>query len=248
MRPSVIACIRAMPSATVPLIGDNNVVIPPSRGLPDATVLLNASSTTGGVTQVTASATPTANRLQIAYVASAAAAAVNTPTCTGQGLTWVQVATVAYVAANRRLTVFRALGPSATAGALTFDFGGQTQTSVCWGQLEVSQTDTTGTDGSGAIVQAPSPATVGAGIGSIAAPTLAAFEHVNNLALVISANDISGTMTPDGAFTELTDVNIAAGNITLESQSARNVQTCTTTFSGTTAAGGGSISMEIKAS
>ena len=155
------------------------------RGVPAATVLLNAASTTGGTTQATASATPTANRLQIAYVASAAAAAPSTPTCTGQGLTWVQVQTSNFVAGNRRLTVFRAMGPSPTAGALTFDFAGQTQTSVAWGQIEFSGVDTSGSNGSGAVIQAPTPTTVGAGVASIAAPTLSALEHANNVNLTI---------------------------------------------------------------
>lgn len=218
-----------------------------ARGNPSVAILLDASSTVGGTTQVTGLATPTANKLQIFAVASAASAAVNTPTVTGQGLTWVQIQTVAYVASNRKLTVFRAMGSSPSLGVLTVDFGGQTQTSVAWVQLEITGTDTTGTNGSGAIVQSTTK-TVGAGVSTISATALSAFEHANNLNLTVTANDINGTMTPDADFTEITDRAITAGNITLHTQRAVNQTTCDTTFSGSTSAGGGGVSMEIKAS
>jgi hypothetical protein len=120
-----------------------------------AVSLTSSSSTTSATSHATASVTPTANRLVLAAVVNKIGTApASTPTCSGNGLTWVQVATVPYNtnASNlHRLTLFRAMGTSPSAGAITFDYAGTTHTSAGWSVIEFSGVNTTGTNGSGAI-------------------------------------------------------------------------------------------------
>jgi len=103
-----------------------------------------------GTTFTTASVTPGANKLQLLYVWSQAAVAPNAPTVTGNGLTWVQVATIVF-GTTRRLTLFRALGASPSAGTISIAFAGQSQTAGLWRLTEFAGVDTSGTNGSGAI-------------------------------------------------------------------------------------------------
>jgi hypothetical protein len=107
------------------------------------TVLTSGSSTMDGSSVQTASITPGANRAVFAAIQSATAMGPVTPTAKGNGLTWVQVANVAFVGGVRRLTVFRAMGASPTAGMITFTFQTpmmppmpQTQTSFTWSVIE----------------------------------------------------------------------------------------------------------------
>lgn len=109
-------------------------------------------SDSGASSYSTASITPTANKLLLAAVYSGYAAGTpNQPTLTSSGLTWVAVGTV--VVGVNRITLFRALAASPSAGAVTIDFGGQTQDRCYWSISEFDGTDVGGTNGSGAIVQ-----------------------------------------------------------------------------------------------
>jgi hypothetical protein len=109
----------------------------------------------GGTSFGTASVTPKANKLYLLAVHNRCSSGTgNEPTVTGDGLTWVKVATSQNGASpEERQTLFRALGSSPTTGALTIDFAGQTQVYCSWYLNEFSNVDTTGTNGSGAIVQ-----------------------------------------------------------------------------------------------
>jgi len=211
-----------------------------------ASALTSSSSTADGTSFATASVSPGANRLILAAVATAAGSTPNAPTASGNGLTWVEVATVNYVVGNRRLTVFRAMGSSPSAGAVTFSFAGQTQTSAAWIILQLTNTNTGGTNGSGAVVQSGT-ATVGAGTSTVTGPTLAALENVANLHVAFVSADINGTVTPDADFTEVADVAVSSGNVTLEAQYALAQTVNVSTLSTTTSSGAGMISIEAKA-
>lgn len=74
----------------------------------------------------------------------------NTPTLSGCGLSWTEVASVLYDNSGTwrgRVTLFRASGASPTPGALTIDCGGQTQGACVWSIHEFPGTDTTTDDG-----------------------------------------------------------------------------------------------------
>ena len=177
----------------------------------------------------------------LAAVVSTIAAGPNTPTATGAGLTWVQVATVAYSGAStRRLTVFRAAGASPSAGAVTFDFAGQTQGSFAWSIIQFAGADEGGTNGSAAVVQSTTNTAVTTT--SITA-TLAALENSANMAVVFVGRDLNSAITPDANFTEISDVLVNNGPLSLESEVALGRTSATATYTSSTA---GSIAVEIK--
>ena len=186
----------------------------------------------------TASVSPAANRVVLAVVQTAAGAGPVAPTATGNGLTWVQERTVTF--STRRMTALRAMG-SPSAGAITFDFGGQTQTSAIWQVFECSNVDTGGTNGSEAIPQSVS-ATVAAG--TTVTSTLAALAGATSRHLCFVGLDIASSVTPDADLVEISDASVAAGASTLESQTALNQVACTPTFS---SANGAALSLEVKA-
>lgn len=145
------------------------------------THILTNQSSTGATSYVTASGNPTTGFLEFLEVGNQVAAGTpNEPTVTGAGLTWVKVDTkVSTSVTTRRVTLFRAMG-TASAGALTIDMAGQTQVRCGWSWSEFSGTDTSGTNGSGAIVQSAVGETTDAAPTTTLVVTLAAFSSVNN--------------------------------------------------------------------
>lgn len=126
----------------------------------------------------TASISPLANALILAAVAhwSNATIPAPTPTLSGNGLTWVSITTVTLVG-GYRLTLFRAMGASPSSGVVTIDFGGDVQGQIEWSIGQVTGVDTSGTHGSGAIVQSATNTVLP---GTSLTVTLGAFGHVNN--------------------------------------------------------------------
>lgn len=119
-----------------------------------ATLLTNGKG--GGAASFnTASITPPARKLILAVVMNNNnAGGSNEPTMSGNGLTWVRVATKQNAHdTNQRITLLRAMGGSPTTGVATIDFGGQTTTSAFWGIAYVNPTDQSDANGAGAIVQ-----------------------------------------------------------------------------------------------
>lgn len=144
------------------------------------------SGSTGASTSTvtTASVSPSANKLQLLAVNSRnfTGSAPPAPTVTGCGLTWVQVTNIQYdtgPTSLKRVTLFRAMGASPTTGTLSIDFAGDSQTDVCWSLDEFTGMDTSGTNGSGAIVQTVTAKDETGSATSITA-TLAAFASASN--------------------------------------------------------------------
>lgn len=195
-------------------------------------------------TAVTASVTPGANRVVYAAFMSALAAGPAAPTgVAGNGLTWVQVASVPFHTSNaRRITAFRALGASPSAGAITATWA-VGQTSKQWSIIECSGVDTSGTNGSGATVQ------------SVTTTATAATTVTNTLAALAAASSVhlawtgisngNTTITPDADFVELTDTTVATGVGTFESQVATNQTPVTPTWASSGQAG--VVSIEVRA-
>lgn len=144
---------------------------------------LTSGSTNDTTSSVSASVTNTANNLILLAVAQRTGITVdpNAPTATGLSLTWETVATIVFdtsTSSRRRITVLRAMGASAT-GAITIDYGGQSQTHASWIISEFSGIDTGGTNGSSAIVQSAT-AKDETGTATTVVATLAAFGSANN--------------------------------------------------------------------
>jgi hypothetical protein len=116
--------------------------------------LTAGSNVTASSSFATATITPGAGRLVLAFVLGQKVGGPGTPTASGNSLTWQQVASVTNAGpGNSRITCFRAMGPAPSAGALTFDFAGQQQQACAWSVFEYDNIDGSGTNGSGAVAQ-----------------------------------------------------------------------------------------------
>lgn len=202
--------------------------------------LTTNSDTTAGTSFATASISPTANRLVLAGVVSHNTTTLASPTLTGNGLTWVSVAAV-NLGSARRLSVFRAMGSSPSAGAVTIDFGAVSQTACCWSIVQLTNPNTSGTNGSGAIVQSDTNSAVTV---TTINTTLASLENAANAMVVFVGLSVETGVTPDAQFTELGDDGEVGNAIGIESEWALNQTTCDPTFSSATA---GIIGIEVKA-
>ena len=170
-------------------------------------ILTNGFSTVNASSYNTASITPTANRLILVSVANRIGADTATlPTLSGNGLTYVQVATQ-LTGTLRRTTLFRAMGASPTAGAVTIDFGGVTQSHCVWSISEFADVDTSGTNGSGAVVQSNTSTATSVTKSTV---TLSAFGTANNAAYSAMQNAADQGTTPGPGFTEIYD---SAGSV-----------------------------------
>lgn len=149
----------------------------------------------------TASITPAANKLIVAAIGCyrSLGTAVQ-PTLSGNGLTWVAInsQTVATGGDSLRVTVFRSMGAAPSTGVITINYGGVTHAFSTWSVVEFDGVDTSGTNGSGAVVQSA----VGSGTSTTALATLAAFGSASNATYGASQWN-GGPVTEGAGFTEL---------------------------------------------
>ena len=220
--------------------GTEEIGVSDSRETIGVTALTSSATTTDAASFNTASIDPADNSLVLAFVASRRASPA-APTLTGNGLTWVQVASVTDASTAIRLTVFRAMGASPSSGAVAIDFSATSQTSCAWVIVQLTSADTSGTNGSGALVQ--SVTDTEDAVTSITA-TLAALEHVANVNVTAAAITANASITPDSDFTELADVATTSNPFTLEVQWAVNQIACTPSFASNNAV---IASVEVKA-
>jgi hypothetical protein len=213
--------------------------------LPDgimATGLTSNGSSTDADSYATASVTCTANRLVLIAVGNSHATEATTPTVTGP-ITMVQEQTEPSGTGTRRCTVFRGMGSGT--GAFTIDFGGVTQTACAWSVVEFEGVDTSGTNGSGAIVQSESSTSGTANSHSV---SLSAFgDATHNVAYGAFANTLSGTddMTPGSGFIELHDTGTTAPGMNVCTEWRRGEDTGVDYSSGTNTVWRG-VALEIK--
>jgi hypothetical protein len=181
-------------------------------------VAITVSELTGGTattvsSQATASVSPGGNRLIRVTVHSGinGGTTPNQPTLTGNGLTYVAVDTQVFsdgISVTERLTVFRAMGESPSAGAITIDFAAQSQARVLWSVEEWDGVAVTGANGADAIVQSdPSE-----GASTSPAGALAAFGDAVNHACAISISSAPGgaSVTLEGSFTAFTERSVTS--------------------------------------
>ena len=210
-----------------------------------ATNLTQFNSNTDANSYATASISPTTNRLIIATVTSSKSGTPDTPTLSGNGLTWVQFNQIAYdtVGTQRASTFFRAMGSSPTPGAVTADFGGVTQTACVIIIDEFSDVDTSGTNGSGAIVQSVTGTEYSLDTLTI---TLGSFSSANNATYGVVSNGDSGNYTAGTGFTQVGASGSTTPLINTMSQ-FRSDNDTSVTFAGTALWTMGGIAIEIKA-
>lgn len=146
--------------------------------------------------------------LLLASVFTMNGASVGTPTLTdtGLGLTWVQIATVTNAGATRRNTLFRAYAVTGGSGiTISSDYGGNTQTKNCWRVSQVTGTSTSGTSGSGAIVQSKTGTDNAGGGTHTYSITLNSSVGSNTMTFGSQSQDGSNLIDPGANYTELAE-------------------------------------------
>lgn len=175
------------------------------------TLLTSSNNVTPAATFNTASISPGANRLILAAVAGVDNDVTTAPafTLTGNGLTWVSVDRI--TTGVLTLQLFRAMGASPSAGAVTIDADVTTLGCGYWGISEYTGVDTSGTNGSGAVGNV---AQNGASSTNTLTVTLPAFGSANNgtFGAYVAVNETPAafTFTPGSGFTELAETVAAA--------------------------------------
>lgn len=215
--------------------GANSVAVVPLV----PTVLADATDSTDLAAYLTASITPLANQPLLAAVTHLrAAGSIASSTCSGNGLTWTQVATSA-ISTTRRLSVFWAAGiASPSAGAVTFDLAAQVQDSANWVVLQFA-----GADIASPVVQFK---TITPAAGTTFTNTFDTTIGVTSAHVsFVMTRDISLQVTPDATFTELADRTSGGSTTRLETAWAINRSAVTPTW--TNSDSFASISVEVKA-
>lgn len=169
-----------------------------------ATNLETSGSASSASSYATGSVTPLAYELVLVTVYSNKASG-NTPTISGNGLTYVQVATIPDSTNTHHVTLFRGLGNNPTAGAITIDFASQAQNRCTWSIDLFDSVDFTGSNGANAVVQSATNKDEGTNTGLTV--TLGAFGDVNNA--TYGAFRLGSTETVGSGFTQLGQYNTA---------------------------------------
>ncbi len=190
--------------------------VPAAEAAVTATNLYSGGSNAASQSSfVTSSTSPGANKLillAVGYYTDGAGATISS--VTGNGLTWVVVASTSFVSGFYRTYLFRAMGSSPSSGAATINFSVADIYNVAVGINEFSNVDTSGTNGSGAIVQSATntsdsatslTVTLGA-FGSTDNATFGAFGHPN-------ASPTAGT-----GFTQLSEYHSVGWNRNIGTQ------------------------------
>ena len=211
------------------------------------TVLTSGGTSTDGAgPHSTASITPSANKLILAAIAYAATVPA-APTTSGNGLTWVAIDSQTYNSGFAGVTLFRAMGATPSAGAMSFDFTGATNNlGASWVIFEAGGVDTSGTNGSGAVVQSAK----GSGTDTTLTVTLGAFDALPNATVGVFGWDVN-TDANLGVGTGFTEVGRAdtggAENISSFAEYLLGNDTSVDATNSASVAVGG-IAIEVKAS
>lgn len=146
------------------------------------------------------------------------------PTVTGGGMSgWNLVIDQSNILGNNNLRIFRALQSSPGSGGITINFGGVTQT-FCAAQLvEFSNVDTSGTNGSGAIVQTAGGTLLSAGTSiTVGLGTFGKASNATFGAFKIGVNEV---ITNGTGFTQVSEIGTTNPDARLDSQFRNNNDT-----------------------
>ena len=135
-----------------------------------------------------------------------ASATPNEPTVSGAGRTWTKISTKLDASSRNRITLFRSM-QAASSGAMTIDFGGQTQANAKYHFSEYGNVDTGGTNGSAAVVQVVENTNAGTQTGLTV--TLAAFGSASNATSGSIIRSITTAATTGSGFSSLFASTIA---------------------------------------
>lgn len=223
------------------------VAATPAHAALSITGLAGATSSTDASAYTTASIDVAQNDLVILYVVNTKASSPTVPTGivdNGGGLTWVKEDETATFNGDKSIvSVWRAMTTTSNpaAGTQTINFG-STQTGCGWSIIKVSGADTTGTNGSGAVIQSV-PGTLGSS-GTSLSVTLAAFGAAGNAGLFGLMITDNVAVTNRSNWTEIHDVTQGSAPVfAIESQYRIADDDASASWSGNLFAGG--IALEI---
>ena len=216
------------------------------------TALTSGADGTNAYSIDTASVSPSANKLVLLAIEvdfMSAQSSAPAATITGNGLTWVLIATRLHWADSSNwwncLYLYRTMGASPSTGAVTLDFGATQYDSIAWAMSEFTGMDTSGTNGSGAIVQSAS--NYGAATDTVTV-TLASFGSANNATYgCFGVGDTGGTsrsFTPGTGFSEIHDTGF--GYASLGTQWRNDNDTSVDSTASASSSGMAGIAVEIK--
>lgn len=169
----------------------------------------------GGSSSTTASTTLTANRLYLLTIVQRRGDSTDPvqPTASSTGATWEAVNSIVYdstSSSRRRVTVLRTMVSSNQTGAITITHGSNV-TDATWILDEFNGIDTSGSNGSGAIVQSATNKDE-VGVTSLTV-TLAAFGSTANATYGSFGWAGNPTMTAGTGFTELDEQHDSGSDI-----------------------------------
>ena len=177
-----------------------------------AAILTQGGTNADATSFTTASVTLAANRLALLAVCAARVDTTTLPTITGLTATWVQATSRNFnliASPDNRILVFRTMVASQQVGTVLIDYGASSMNNCAWTLVEFAGMDTSGTNGSGAIVQAVSPTATDAATSYSA--TLVAFgDAVNNAAYFAAAHTSADAITLEAGYTTLGDQSFTA--------------------------------------
>jgi len=217
------------------------------------TPLTSGSTTTNASSYLTASVSPTADRLiLVAITHNTDGGAFSVSGVSGAGLTFTKINEVS-IGSYTYVSLWRALSASPSSGQITIDFGANTAWNIAWSVKEFAGVDTSGTNGAGAVVQ--SATNTAASTNAITA-TLAAFGSTDNATYGCTGTKTESsstaiTATPGSGFTEIHDLYVVDSTFNFVNSvhsewRAGNDTTVDMSFS-RTAGFLGAIAVEIKA-
>ena len=201
-------------------------------------------------TATTSSIAPGANRLILAWIVNTNNQTPDLPTLSGNGLTWVVASTAVWNAGKPtfldRITLFRAMGASPTAGSVTISFSSG-QESIAWSIVEFSGVDTSGTNGSGAVVQTATGTDDAAGPSGLTITLPSAIGSGNATAGGLgNAGAAAASISPGAGYTAFSEVYLSGPQSDLRAEwRADGSATVNATQSGSFPMGG--IAVEIRA-
>lgn len=210
-----------------------------------ATNLTTVAANLQATNYTTGSVSPGSNNLELLGVYSISASLPNLPTITWNGLTWVQIDTQVDSSNLRRMTLFRSMG-TPSSGTGTIDFAGQTQMGTCWSYIEYTGIDTSGTNGSGAIVQSAKNAS--AGNATSLTVTLGAFGSSSNATAGFFGIPLNTASQPTAGsgFTRTGQANQGSTNTSIGSEFNASNDTTVDMTSGAASIPWAGIAVEIK--
>lgn len=201
------------------------------------------NSGTDATSYANTSWTPPASGLIIVFVIAKRTAALDTPTISGNGLTWVQIGSTLNCGGNNHgLSLFAANASGSSTGATTIDFGANTQL-----HCSASFFHADGVDLSGGVAAAFVQNPTATGTGTTATVTLAAAGNSNNRPIAGFFHAQNEAKTPRTNWTEIDDLAGSAGIRDLETQWRDDAFETTATATWATSDIWGGVAAELKA-